>query len=453
MNPILQQQLQEEKIEHICGEILRDARNELYLNMRFLDVALSSLRFVREERVRFLGTDGNHLFYQSEALLSCYRKSKVLVNRAYFHSLLHCLFCHGFPGEKYDEEYWNLACDMAVEWMLDGMYLRCLHKPQSSVRREAKRWLSEEGKVMTAQRIYRKLCQVHLVQSKIEELKAEFLVDDHRFWQQESPNSPNANQQREHWEDIREKMQTEMETFSKEASHDCETLTEMLRAENRKRYDYREFLRKFAVLKEEMQVDMDTFDYIFYNYGMKLYGNMPLIEPLETKEVKRVQDFVIVIDTSMSCKGELVKKFLEETYGILQESESYSHRIRVHILQCDEKVQADQLITSQEELKAYMEHFTLVGQGGTDFRPPFAYVEELKAKGEFGKLRGLLYFTDGYGIFPAKKPDYDTAFIFMKEDYQDVDVPPWAIKLILEPEDLEGVSVRERQQIGKGAKG
>lgn len=38
---------------------------------------------------------------------------------------------------------------------------------------------------------------------------------------------------------------------------------------------------------------------------MNLYGNMPLIEPLETKEERKVEDFVIVIDTSMSCKGEL----------------------------------------------------------------------------------------------------------------------------------------------------
>ena len=48
-------------------------------------------------------------------------------------------------------------------------------------------------------------------------------------------------------------------------------------------------------------------------------------------------------------------------------------------------------------------------------------------------------FTDGYGIYPAKMPPYETAFVFMKEDYQDIDVPPWAIRLILDEEDLESV--------------
>ena len=49
---------------------------------------------------------------------------------------------------------------------------------------------------------------------------------------------------------------------------------------------------------------------IFYNYGMEMYGNMPLIEPQETKELRKIEDFVIAIDTSMSCKEELIKKFL-----------------------------------------------------------------------------------------------------------------------------------------------
>ena len=72
-------------------------------------------------------------------------------------------------------------------------------------------------------------------------------------------------------------------------------------------------MMKFAVLKEEVYVDEDSFDYAFYTYGLSLYGNMPLVEPLEYKEQHKIEDFVIVIDTSMSCSGELVKRFLEET--------------------------------------------------------------------------------------------------------------------------------------------
>ena len=83
-----------------------------------------------------------------------------------------------------------------------------------------------------------------------------------------------------------------------------------------------------------------------------------------------------------------------------------------------------------------MEQFELKGGGGTDFRPVFAHVEALREQGRLKRLRGLLYFTDGKGIYPKKRPDYDVAFLFMKEDYTDVSVPAWAMKLILTADDL-----------------
>ena len=239
------------------------------------------------------------------------------------------------------------------------------------------------------------------------------------------------------WKEQNEKLQTEMETFSKEASENAENILNQVQIENRNRYDYRKFLEKFAILKEEMQVDQDSFDYIFYNYGMEMYGNMPLIEPQETKELRKIEDFVIAIDTSMSCKEELIKKFLEETFSILGKSESFFRKINVHVIQCDDKVQSDVVITNRQELDEYMEHFEVKGFGGTDFRPVFGYVNQLLKAKAFHRLKGLIYFTDGYGTFPAKRPNYEVAFVFLKEDYRDVDVPVWAIKLIIEPEELE----------------
>lgn len=440
INATHDQQTRELLTEEICTDILKNARNQLYLNMRFLDHALSSLDYAGSPETHLLGTDGKILYYQPRELMELFCKGRELVNRAYLHSIFHCVFLHVFPeaqmGKKPDAEYWDLACDVAVEEILDGLYLKCIHIPQSAARRKAKTLLLEEGKTVTAQRIYRKLQTLHLPQSKIDELKREFAVDDHRKWHESMPNHPKTQILRKNWEDIRNKMQTEMETFSKEAAKDSKSLMEQLRVENRQRYDYKEFLRKFSVLKEEMKVDMDSFDYIYYQYGMNLYGNMPLIEPLETKEERKVEDFVIVLDTSMSCSGELIQKFLEETYSVLSETESFFRRIHVHIIQCDERIQSDVLIENAKQLKDYMNQITIKGQGGTDFRPPFAYVQELLRQKKFTKLRGLIYFTDGYGTFPAKKPDYETAFVFLEEDYKDIDVPPWAIKLILGEDDF-----------------
>lgn len=435
MNPLQKQQERELELMDIGKEILAHSRNELYLNMRFLDVALSTLIFTPEMGIALAGTDGRNLFFEPEALARLYRRGRERVNHLYLHSLVHCLFSHMFRKKQRDEELWNLACDMTAEYVIDGLYLKCAHVPQSIYRREWYQRLREEGKTVTAEYLYGKLVHMELSAYELTRLKKEFVLDDHSKWGE--ARRQNSNQQREkQWDDIRDRMQTEIETFSKEASDDVKSLTEMVQVENRKRYDYREFLRKFSVIKEEMKVDMDSFDYIFYNYGMNLYGNMPLIEHLETKEEQKVEEFIIAIDTSMSCKGELVQKFLEETYSILNESESFARKINVHIVQCDDRIQEDMVIRSREEMEEYMRHFTVKGQGGTDFRPVFTYIEELKLQKKFFKLRGLIYFTDGYGTFPARKPEYDTAFVFMKEDYRDIDVPPWAIKLIISEEDI-----------------
>ena len=70
------------------------------------------------------------------------------------------------------------------------------------------------------------------------------------------------------------------------------------------------------------------------------------------------------------------------------------------------------------------------------FRPVFDYVDTLIEQGKFTDLRGLVYFTDGWGHFPEKQPDYRTAFAFLENDDNNYDVPVWAIKLILPREDF-----------------
>ena len=195
-------------------------------------------------------------------------------------------------------------------------------------------------------------------------------------------------------------------------------------------------LKKFSVLGEAMRINDDEYDYIFYTYGLKLYEKMPLIEPLEYKEVKAIKEFVIAIDTSGSTSGELVQKFVQKTYNILKSTESFFTKINLHIIQCDADIQEDVKLTCQKDFDEYLQTMKIHGLGGTDFRPVFQYVDQLRKEKEFHNLKGLIYFTDGYGTFPEKKPDYHTAFVFVEDDYNNPDVPPWAIKLVLQKNEI-----------------
>ena len=376
--------------ENICRKILESSRNALYINMRYLDVALSSLAWEITTDIPRIGTDGLKIAYEPHYLADLYRENPMLVNRVYLHMVFHCIFRHLFRPCPEDREELTKAD----------------YRPEQRAR---------------------------MVQ--------EFCIDDHTYWpappEEEGPKppSPLMAKLKKHWKDVSDRMQTEL-SIGREAGTEDGDLSDELAVENRERYDYRMFLKKFAVLKEEMQIDPDSFDYVFYSYGLRMYGNMPLIEPQEWKETHKIEEFVIVIDTSMSCSGDLVRKFLEETYHILAETESFFRKVHIRILQCDDAVRADQLITTGEELKQYMDHLQLYGDGGTDFRPAFTYVQQLIDQGEFKNLKGLLYFTDGKGTFPRKRPPYDAAFILFREDYKEVSVPPWAIRLMLDEEDL-----------------
>ena len=235
------------------------------------------------------------------------------------------------------------------------------------------------------------------------------------------------------WGEISKEIEMNLETFSKEWGRESDSLMQHLAVANRKVYDYTEFLRKFMTMNEEMLLNQDEFDYIYYTYGMELYGNMPLVEPLEYKETDRVREFVIAIDTSGSVRGDLVRRFIEHTFDILKESETYTTDVNVHIVQCDARVQSDTRIADIAEVDKLMENFVIRGFGGTDFRPVFDYVETLRERGELTEMKGLIYFTDGLGSFPEKPPNYDTAFVFMEEEGRDLPpVPPWAMKVVID---------------------
>ena len=437
-------------------KILSASRNELYLSMRFLDTALSGLKYEMNLSTLYTGTDGIKILYNPRYLTDRYLSDRILVNRLYLHMILHCIFRHPFHKGQKDLELYNLACDIAVESIIDSLPIKALKLTVSDLRTEVYDRMRRKLKVLTAEGIYEKLKEENLSVREMAKLQLEFTVCDHVFWdngddknEDNSDNSQNDesgenesdyNDERqtleEKWQDISEKTQTNLETFSRDMGDMAGDILSYLKVENRERYDYKRFLERFVTINENMKVDDDSYDYIFYTYGLNMYGNMPLIEPLEYKEDKIITELVIAIDTSESCEGEVIKRFLEETYSVITNSESFSRRFNVHIIQCDADIQNDFKIQSKEDIDRFMESFEVKGMGGTDFRPVFEYVENLIKDGEFKNLKGLLYFTDGFGTYPKKMPQFDTAFIFFDDEYSDRMVPAWAMKVVLGKDEL-----------------
>lgn len=424
----------------IGEEILFAARNELYMNLPYLDVALCALLFRPGDEVGTLSlaTDGEHLFYDGSWLGERYLRSRVLVNRAYLHVILHCMLRHLGKKKGKVPELWDLACDAAAESILDELDYRCLNGGTVPMKQKFYGECRADMPVLTAEGIYRRLLRMDLPEYELARLQRGFLVDDHALWAPEQQDQEQQSQRQDQkWQDLSGKTQTSMETMLAGQGTGGQAVLEQVRVAVRDDVDYRAFLRRFAAPREVIAVDGDAFDYGFYSYGLRLYGNMPLVEPPETREEHRIEDFVIAVDTSMSTSGELVRQFLACTYAVLRSAGTFTRKVNIHIIQCDDQVRSDTVIQDLEDLRDYMDHFELNGGSATDFRPVFEHVAKLQEAKAFSNLRGLLYFTDGMGIYPDKRPTYDTAFILLREPPMSIRIPPWAIRLVLELPDLE----------------
>ena len=424
---------QSERWRKIGREILFSARSELYMSLPFLDEAVSALTVADEGYdAATLATDMKHLYFSGAWLAQQLEHARTAVNRAYLHTVFHCLLRHPAKVKNRDTPLWDLACDIAVESILDSLDYRCLREDKPSVRRQnVYRRLREAMPVLTAEAIYRQFRRERLNSYDCATLARVFYVDDHTLW----PASDDGEQDRQ-WQQTAARTQTAMETVFNNQAAGGEAVREQLSVSAHPTTDYRAFLRRFAALREEVAIDADSFDYGYYAYGLRHYGNMPLIEPLETREVRKIEDFVIAIDTSMSTSGELVRSFLSYTYSLLKGSESFFRHINLRILQCDDQLRSDKRITNERDLRDYMEHFELIGQSATDFRPVFEHVDQLVSEGAFHHLRGIIYFTDGLGIYPKKRPRYDAAFVMLEGEAYPENVPPWGIRAILREAEI-----------------
>lgn len=239
------------------------------------------------------------------------------------------------------------------------------------------------------------------------------------------------------WDEIAKQVEAGLEDHRKKAGYEASAFTVSLSLANRKRFDYRQFLKRFASVSEEVMTNPDEFDYIYYNYGLSMYDNMPLVEPLEYQERSRVRDFVIAIDTSASCSGELVRRFVERTYNILNSAGGFGEDVNVHIVQCDDAIRSVLIVESIDDLNAYFANFKMSGLGNTDFRPVFEYVDNAIANQEFKNLKGIVYLTDGAGEYPSNRPRYDAVFIFVEANPAFIThVPPWAMKAVMDGDQI-----------------
>ena len=467
----------------LAEKIITAAQDKIVASMRFMDSAVFALKkeIVTDKKGIFM-VDGTTLYYSSDEIFARMKRGLSSFTHDYMHVLLHCIFKHYYVSEKVNRLYWDLASDIAVEEMIESLGATCLNTHESSERRDELKKIKAKRGRLSVDRLYKSFVNDPPIEAEVGLMRELFTVDDHLLWYgaDKSSNKPvetseasddelensslqdqEENQQRsfdddtdtkfditsieelgnneecdgaallsdQDWDKIRETVKTALEMDDASFGDAGGTMKRELRYAEEKRIDYSTFLRKFAANHETLKVDDDSFDYIMYTYGLNRYRDMPLIEPLEYKDEKNIRDLVIAIDTSGSTDGELVKKFVDKSFEILCNNDVIGAKFNIHVVQCDAEIQDDTVLKNRDDVDGFLRNLEIKGLGGTDFRPVFHYINELIRKKELRNLRGLLYFTDGKGTYPKRKPVYDTAFIFVDDDAFGDDVPAWAMKV------------------------
>ena len=148
--------------------------------------------------------------------------------------------------------------------------------------------------------------------------------------------------------------------------------------------------------RKELKDAVDRFykdDYTLLPPSKKLlYEGIYL--PSNTSNTLRL---VIAVDSSGSVDEALLSQFLGEVDFLMQSVGNY----HIDLLVCDDKIHSHTTFESGEILSV-----DVIGGGGTDFRPVFAYIEK-----HLQDVKLLLYFTDLDGFFPKEMPNYGVKWI------------------------------------------
>ena len=142
------------KLAKLAADVLRLSRNQLLVNLRFLDAALSRLEPRPVPEITF-ATDGQYLAYGPKHILRCYKTDRRIPVRDCLHIIFHCIYRHMFVHTLVDHVAWDLACDIAVEACITGLGLQAAECARQAEQSEVCEMLKKEIGQLTAEKIYR----------------------------------------------------------------------------------------------------------------------------------------------------------------------------------------------------------------------------------------------------------------------------------------------------------
>lgn len=309
------------------------ARTQLLLNQPFFGTLALRLKLVVDNTIPTLGVDGKNLYYNEAFAASL---STPLLISAVAHEVCHCMFLHHVRRKHRNAEKWNIAGDYVINRLLkeSGFQL-------------GEGWLYEDsiGDAST-DHVYTLLPDMEIPKNAV--YPGEVMDGSN------SMDEAAARVEETEWKIAISQAANAAKMMGKLPAN-LERLAEGLVDS---KVCWKSVLREFVK-------STSAGDYTWSRPNRRFIGQGMYFPSMHSESIGEI---VVAVDTSGSIGQEELNQFASEITAIMEDVSPS----KVHVIYCDTKVAHTEAFTKDDmPLK-----LAAKGGGGTDFKPPFAWVEE-----------------------------------------------------------------------------
>jgi len=363
-------------IDHEAATKLTRARTALYIEHPMYGVLALRLSMVEDPSIETLCVNKRHIYYNP---VYVHTLTPNLIKSAIAHEVMHVVLQHiGRCGSR-NHKRWNRAADYVLNQLLADDHMEI--SPD---------WLlNPQYRGMTTDHVYTLLDD--------EDNDSDCSQDD----MDHAPGPAQEGDDPDGTPGAEEDLAWQIATI--QAAKIAQSLNKLPKSMRRyadelvnHKVDWKSRLRRF--MYESSKRD--------YSWSRPQRRMLPFGYYLPSLHSEALNTLAVGIDTSGS-----IDQYVLNIFG--------SEILAAHASAMPEKlinVYCDDLV---RHVDTYAEHdpvkFEIHGGGGTDFRPPFRYLEDKAITPSC-----FIYLTDGYGNFPATPPPYPVLWVLTTDV-----VPPW----------------------------
>ena len=344
------------------------ARIRILTNYGFYGIMLENMAFGLDPSCDTAYTDGEKICFSPKFMESL---SDMELDFVLMHEVMHVALKHCNRGLKYNQELFNIACDIVVNSNIlksKGMNLDAIKVNGNISMHQIE---GKEGYLFTAEEVYEKLLKNG---NRIPSLG----FDDHSKWEMDKEREDDVNAKIIAIKDMEDRAHQNGKPGVGSIPAGVERLVKELKES---RVNWRELLNEFI----EFEINDYTFTPPDRRYDAEFF--MPSFSEMD----ENLEDVLFMVDTSGSMSIEDITLVYSEINGAIQ---AFEGRLKGLIGFFDAKVYDPIPFDSSIDLTKIIPK----GGGGTSFHNVFRYVMQMENKPKY-----LIILTDGYATFPKEE--------------------------------------------------